>query len=352
MNSKLWQDKLWRGIRGKGISSWLSSCVIRCACRVSFLLFLCIVCFGLVVCDQTWSAEQTASVIVDTVQSGAARILTDTTLATSTASDTSYTASAATLDTLAVTPKELSNNQKYLIEACENYTSLFPKGERTPQILELEAQVYFDTQDYPKAISSYENIVNDFPKSPQYANAFHRIIESYNKMENFYKVELWAERLRETGISPEETKLGRDEAVRSMLERANRWLKKGQYAKAAKEYERMAIKEPDHRDAPASLFNAAVQYYKGGQLEKAITVYQQVAITYPTTARADTALNSAAVISMEIKKWGQAAEIYEQLLSTYPRTGYRELALSNLSTIYTDNLKNFESAARVNESYV
>ena len=246
----------------------------------------------------------------------------------------------------------LSEAQKKLVTACENYVQLFPKSDRTPQILDIEADVYFKVRDYAKVVSISQRVLEEFPESAYREKSLKRLMLSLWEMGQYDEVQRWGEHLQTLNVSDELKQFGRERALGAMIERA-KTLDRADPVMAAREYERIAKKEPDSEKAAAALFNAADRYMSAEMWEEAATTYRRLAAIYPDAEQADDALNNAAYIYTEhLENWNLAAEVYEELANSYPQSEYYETSLKQLNVAYTERLKDLEKAVQINQLYV
>jgi len=246
----------------------------------------------------------------------------------------------------------LSNAQEKLVLACENYVQLFPKSDRTPQILDIEAEVYCKVRDYASVVPICQRILEAFPESDYREKSFKRLILAYWEMGQYDEVEQWGEKVQALNVSEELKQFGRESALNAMIERAKA-LDRTDPAMAAREYERIAQKQRDPEEAALALFNAADRYMRAEMWEEAADTYRRSAAIYPDADLADDALsNAAAIYKDRLENWELAAEVYEELVKSYPQSDYQETSLKNLNFAYTERLKDWEKAVQINKLYV
>ena len=82
-------------------------------------------------------------------------------------------------DEEALRPEILTNEEKRLIEAYDNYIRLFPDDESTPKYLANAGAIYFNHKQFAEARVYFKTLVNRFPGAKEKTLAYRSIMDSY-----------------------------------------------------------------------------------------------------------------------------------------------------------------------------
>jgi len=260
--------------------------------------------------------------------------------------------------------EELERNAKLtpamrkLILAYENYVHLYPNTTRARDFLLDEAGRFRDVGDQETAIVAFRRTL-DRPDMTQANRAYvyEQIMDAYRVMGQFERQEEWAHRMATADVGAEKQQQAKDFIFGAGYNRAKALEDSGQAEQAAEAYERLAVKNPDHRQAPNAMLRAAILYEEGGNKARAALTYERFYYTYPDFRSPDTgagalvALENAATLYLELNDNRHAADAVERILAAAPTHAKRKDYLQSLAAIY-QLLNDYNNAIRVRQQFI
>jgi len=257
-------------------------------------------------------------------------------------------------DEEALRPEILTNEEKRLIEAYDNYIRLFPDDESTPKYLANAGAIYFNHKQFAEARVYFKTLVNRFPGAKEKTLAYRSIMDSYFYLGQFEDSEFIAKRILQSENLPDEEKIfAQKRLAASIFNHAKLYEDQGQFMDAANEFRRVFTESPgDTVYAEAGLFNSGRNYDKIKEWEKALDTYILLADKYPGSKYTISSLKNAAEDNKELKRFSDAAGIYERIYSrqiSVPEEA--EVALYNAAYYYKEG-EDWNNAIRLNNKYI
>jgi len=247
---------------------------------------------------------------------------------------------------------ELTDNEKKLIRAYNNYIKLFPHQPETATILANAGAVYYNNNQFKEALRYFNTIVKHFPNSEDINNVKYTILESYFGKKDFKSAEIVARRLKNTpGISPELAKKARTRLAESIFLAAEVYANASDHLQAGNEYLRVVKEVPAAEFADLSLFNAALEYDKAKEFSRAVETYNYLIETRTNSRYLLDAMNNLAYDYGEMNENKNAALTYERLAAMAKDSSQAYDALFNSSYFFV-RAEEWEDAIRVNKLFV
>jgi len=215
--------------------------------------------------------------------------------------------------------------KKDLLEACERYLKYVAKGDKRVEISFKAANIYYRHNHFDEAVLRFSEIALGSPdykfETGERAGeiAANLILDSYNLLEDWAKVNEWARRF----YNNEKLATGKfREELSKVIEQSSFKLvsqleAKGQFAKAAEAYLSFVADFPQTEIADVALFNASVDYYKAKMLDKAIQVRQRIIEQYPSSRFVPDCLYNNAEALEAIGDFQESADVYELYVRGY-----------------------------------
>ena len=298
--------------------------------------------------DFQQDAANNAIFVADTLVKMAFKGETDTVFATSGIEVSSVT------DEEVLRPEILTNEEKRLIEAYDNYIRLFPDDKSTPKYLANAGAIYFNHKQFAEARVYFKTLVNRFPGAEEKTLAYRSIMDSYFYLGQFEDSEFIAKRILQSENLPDEERIFAEKRLAaSIFNHAKLFEDQGQFMDAANEFRRVFVESPeDTVYVEAGLFNSGRNYDKINEWEKALDTYILLADQYPSSKYAISALKNAAEDNKELKQYSDAAGIYERIYSRQiSNPEEAEVALYNAAYYYKEG-EDWNNAIRLNNQYI
>jgi len=247
---------------------------------------------------------------------------------------------------------ELTNNEKKLIRAYNNYIKLFPHEPETATILANGGALFYNNNQFKEALRYFNTIVKHFPTSEDINNVNYTILESYFGKRDFKSAEIIARKLKNTpGVSPELAQKARSRLAESIFLAAEVYADSADHLQAGNEYLRVVREVPNAEFADLSLFNAALEYDKAKEFSRAVETYNYLIETRPNSKYLLDAMNNLAYDYGEMNEPRNAALSYERLATTANDSARAHDALFNASFFFV-KAEEWEDAIRVNKLFV
>jgi TolA-binding protein len=247
---------------------------------------------------------------------------------------------------------ELTDNEKKLIRAYNNYIKLFPHEPETATILANGGALYYNNNQFKEALRYFNTIVKHFPNSEDINNVRYTILESYFGKRDFKSAEIVARRLKnEPNVSPELAKKAGARLAESIFLAAEVYANSDDHLQAGNEYLRVVKEVPNAEFADLSLFNAALEYDKAREFSRAVETYNYLIETRPNSKYLLDAMNNLALDYGEMDEPNNAALTYERLAMVAKDSAQAHDALFNASFFFV-KAEEWEDAIRVNKVFV
>jgi tetratricopeptide (TPR) repeat protein len=245
---------------------------------------------------------------------------------------------------------EMTEADKRLAAAYDNYIMLYPHEKETAIFLANAGALYYNRNQFQKALKYFNTLVRHFPGSEDVDYAKYRIMECYFGNRDFRSSEIVARRLQETAQTPEIAAKANKRLGESIFLNAEALADSGEHLKAGNEYVRVVVEVPGIKFADLALFNGALQYDEAHEYRRAVETYEYLVQNYSQSKYLFDAMNNQALDYGELNEFRNAAISYERLASAHTDTGRARDALFNSSIFYV-RAEDWRSAIRVNKDY-
>ena len=228
-----------------------------------------------------------------------------------------------------------TDNDLRFSEAIELYVELFPEDPDLPEILFRQGNLYYTRQIYDPAVRLFGQLLERFPSSPYAVTAGERILESFNRAEDFQNIELWARRLKDSpAFQTEESQRRLDTLIlQAVFANGEQLAGRGEHDAAAEAYLRAAREFPRDERAPQAYFNAGVEYQANGNLAGAASAYEQLIEHHPRTTTGANGAWAGAQMYESIAQFSDAARFYEAYGTHFPEGERSADALYNATLL-------------------
>lgn len=246
------------------------------------------------------------------------------------------------------TDSVLTDSEKILITALDNYIKVFPHEPGTPKMLAKAGALYYEKKQFKPSIKYFKTLARHFPDSPEMDYARFITMESYFGKEDYRSTELIAKKIRD--MSPEHREKANTRMAEAIFMQANILADSSKHLQAAETYMRIIMQAPYAKIADRALFNAALEYEKENNFEKAIEAYSTLVSKYEYSEHWRQALNNLAFDNREIKNYDEAGLAYEKLANANPADSSSQAALFNASISFVQ-AEEWLSVIRINNLY-
>lgn len=254
-------------------------------------------------------------------------------------------------DALNLQPIPLSPEDERLARAYDNYIMLFPHANESSVFLANAGALYYNRNQFPKALKYFNTLVKHFPGSEDVEYARYRIMECYFGKSDYASSEVVARKLKDSAKNTEIAEKAKKRLGESIFLSAEAFSKAGEHLKAGNEYVRVVVEVPNINFADLALFNGALQYDQAKEFRRAVETYDYLIQNYKTSRYRLDAMNNMALDYGELEEYRNAAISYEGLSHAHPDTVQARDALYNASIFFV-RAEDWESAIRVNKDYV
>jgi TolA-binding protein len=240
---------------------------------------------------------------------------------------------------------QLSLASKLMIKACNNYLHINPESPKTPEVLLLNASIYYNNKLFDKSREIYQDILDNYPQSPENIKAIRMIAQSYYEEDNYNKAQDWFRKLKDRAYEESSKSEAVTRIAESIFRIAEKYEKEQRYADAAAQYERISSEFPDVAIADKALFNAGLAYEKEIQWSKAILMYERLKKRHKDSKLIPKSMFRAAKCYEKLEKWDDAAQTYLRLVANFPSTKSARTSLHNAGFCFENNGKYIEAAS-------
>ena len=209
---------------------------------------------------------------------------------------------------------ELFKWEKPFVEASDAWAKAYPKKEETPTVMFVAAEVYREHGQYDKAVGRYDHIIEFAPKHRYASFAGNSLLECYNELGEWAKLEKQARFMLERkmfDVNPKENLQGA--IAFAISQKANDLQEEKRYDEAAEEMLRLANEWPKSDLAPTAIFNAAAIYERGDKIKLAVANYEKLIKEYPNDPKAPEALFVMGAIFEARTDFERAAGFFERV---------------------------------------
>jgi TolA-binding protein len=266
-------------------------------------------------------------------------------------------------------PSALSNQGdcyyrlSYYEQAIESWRTLltrFPQAPESEEALYRIADTQFGLGRFADATATYNRLQRQFPNGSYQADAgFGMANCAYNQGQDDMAIEAFGAFINANPKDPrvEDAELGiqscyyrSDRDMEEYLEghpdsplAADIYWNKGQdafsagdFATAAKAFEKVTLDYPGSESGPGALFYLAESYYRSENMEPALAGYHNFMTTHPDHDLAELAHLRGATVQFKQEDFLDAALSYESLTDVFPDGQYAALASFNAAICYQE----------------
>jgi len=245
----------------------------------------------------------------------------------------------------------LSEPEKRLVEAYDNFIRLFPDDPETGLMLAGAGALFYNHRQFDEALRYFKTLVNRFPQSEYLETARLTIVESYFGKKDYRSTEIAAKRILSTTQTDELRQKAKRRLAEAIFLTADSLSRQGEHRAAGKEFARVAAEVPDIDFADLALFKAGTEFDQAQDFATAVSVYEKLLADYPDSRYKLDAMNNLALDYGELKRYGDAALTYEKLADLHPDSTRAQDALYNAGAFYV-RAEDWRSAIRVNRRFV
>jgi TolA-binding protein len=218
--------------------------------------------------------------------------------------------------------------KKALLDACERYLKYVPKGDKRVEIAFKAANIYYRHNHFDEAVLRFSEIALGYPEYKFETGeraaeiAANLILDSYNLLQDFAKVNEWARRF----YANDKLAVGkfRDDLAKlieqSSFKLVSQLEEKKEFAKAAEAYLAFVKDFPQTEIADLALYNASVDFYKAKMVDKAIEVRKRLFAEYPRSKYVPDSIYANAEALEAVGDFEDAAATYEAYVRGYERS--------------------------------
>jgi len=251
-------------------------------------------------------------------------------------------------------PDILTEDEKRVIEAYNNYIKLFPDGEMTSVFLAKAGGIFFNHKQFAEAKVYFNTLVKRFPGAKQKSIAYRSIMNSYFALGKFRDSELIAKQILQQSDIPDEDKIFAEKRLaQSIFKNAKLLQDQGQYLEAALEYRRVFDESPAEKGlVDAALYNSAYMYDEIQEWQKAVDTYLLLVDQFPNSQYNLRSLNNAAEDYKEMSQYANAGDVFNRIYELNKENAeVAEPALSNASYYYGKG-EEWQKAIDANNKYI
>ena len=237
-----------------------------------------------------------------------------------------------------------------VVEAVNNYRTLFPSGKSTGTVLLSVASIYFNRKMFANAADYYQQIVKGNAGGEEYWEAMFLLGQCHFGKENWELASAIFDKVWKGSSDANRRSKAYKLLLQSEFSNAKQAFAAGAFDKAAEAFLGMETKFPGSEYGDVALFKAAESYEKRDDWAKACESYFKLQKTYFQSKLAPSALFNAAADYEKANKFDKAAEAYEVLVSKYTESDKSKDALFNLGLCY-EKIGKLDKMAETNERY-
>lgn len=237
-----------------------------------------------------------------------------------------------------------------VIEAVNNYKTLFPAGKSLSTVLLSAASVYFNRKMYANAAEYYDLIVKKGTVNEEYYEAEFLLGKCHFGKENWDLAAQAFEKVWKGSTDAARRANAYKLLLQAVYSSASQVFASGAFSRAGEAFLSIDQKYPGSEYGDVVLFKAAESFEKIEDWAKACDAYYRLKNSYPQSKLAPSALFNAATDFEKANKFDKASEAYEQLVALYAGSDKAKDALFNLGLCY-EKLNKMDKMAEANERY-
>ncbi len=257
------------------------------------------------------------------------------------------------IDAAQIPPGELSEGERMLAEAYDNFIKLFSEDERTASYLSSAGALYYQHRQYDLARKYYKTMVTKFPESQQRSVGLLSLMNSYFFLGKYNDAEFVAKKIMEVpDVPPDQVEVARRRIGESIYKNAEKLEQEEKYMDAAQEFFRVYTDAPYYREiVDLALFNSARNYELNKEWKQAINVYDTLVVNFDQSQYRLIALGKIAENYKQMEDFEGVGRAYERIFNLYPDHKGAEAALYN-SSLFFAKASAWSDAIRVNNKYI
>jgi TolA-binding protein len=244
----------------------------------------------------------------------------------------------------------LTDTEKWLIMAYDNFIKQFPFEAKTPVVLANAGALYYTHNQFNEALRYFRTLTINFPKSEQVKNVQLYILESYFGKGDFESAEALSKKLLSEGLEDRDQKAVQKRLAEAIFMRGKVFSDRNEPRQAAAEFFRMALEVPTAEFADRAVFNAGQEFEKAQDYASAVRAYELLRASYGGSDLMPDGLNNLAVNYAAMGDSLNAAVRYEELSRISKDSTEAEAALTN-AFAYFNHAKSWGRAADTGERF-
>jgi len=178
-------------------------------------------------------------------------------------------------------PKE----KQQLVDACQRYLALVPRGEKAVEVAYKAANVYYRYNAFPEAVKLFAEIADHHPRHELSRYAANLALDTYNLQGDWRGMNGAAKRFWQNGELMRAQPALREDLAKVIEQSGFKLIEElersGHPGDAADAYLAFARDWPASKLAPTALYDASVALAKSGRLERALAIREQLVQRYP-----------------------------------------------------------------------
>jgi TolA-binding protein len=248
----------------------------------------------------------------------------------------------------AIRPTVIEPSTALLIDAVNNYRTLFPNGRSLSDVLLVLGSAYFNRALFSQAETTYAILSAGSDKNVGLKACFLTAQCQFSR-ENWVGAADLFEKARQSPDTAIQREAG-NLLIQARYFNAKQVAAQGDYQKAASLFEEIESRYPGSEYGDIVLYNAAESYDKLANWKEACRNYLLVAKRYPLSKFAPDALFNAAGDYEKASKFDKAAEVYETIIAQNSASPRAKDALFNVGFCY-EKLGNTSLMAEASERF-
>ncbi len=249
-------------------------------------------------------------------------------------------------DALDTEPKELSEFERKLVEACQRYLAMAKPG--SPDVVEARlaaAMVLYDNNHFQEAAAHFRQIIENAPDHPNAPDAARLLLSSLHLMRDIQGLNTAAEQISRNpklmqGEVPAIVERIREQAD---FNRCYEYEQQERHRIAAECFLEYVRRFPTTPLKDRALINAANNFFKARLVERSLEANTQLFNEMPKSPLAPRALYNVGEIYRRLAVYSEAARFYETFVKLLPKHELTEEAL-RYATVFRSGLGEYGEA--------
>jgi TolA-binding protein len=179
----------------------------------------------------------------------------------------------------------IPREKQQLVDACQRYLALVPRGDKAVEVAYKAANVYYRYNAFPEAVKLFAEIADHHPRHELARYAANLALDAYNLQGDWRGMNAFAKRFWQNGELMQAQPALREDLSKVIEQSGFKLIEEleraGRPGEAADAYLAFARDWPTSRLAPTALYDASVDLAKAGRLERALAVREQLVQRYP-----------------------------------------------------------------------